>query len=415
MNLFKSKTSQHSLITIGTTGINGVLGLLFYIFSARLLGPSDFGNLLIVLAIIVIASDIADFGLNSGIINFVSKNKDTKDYYFYLSSAIQLKLLFGVITVVIISVGSIYLAETVFNKVAINSLLVAGSVGILGQMLFSFSTSTLQALQRFYSWSGLLIGSNLLRLIALFILLNTNQLSAQTVLFSFIVMPFLFFGFSLLLLPSKHILHFSHSQVSTDTLIKFSSWVGITNILWVFLSKADTLLLGRLVSSIQLGIYGIASQLTVVINQLISALAAVLAPRFASFKEKKEMNRFLIKFSFAISGLIILSVFLLPIVYFILPGILGEQYVTSLPIFVVLILAGLLVLLATPLHESIRYFFQRPNVFLYIYGIQLLLTTIFGIYLTNGYGILGMAFAILIGNLSNLLLSFFFYIKLFRS
>jgi O-antigen/teichoic acid export membrane protein len=282
-------------------------------------------------------------------------------------------------------------------------------------MLFSFSTSTLQALQRFKPWALLLIGSNLLRLIGLEVLIRNNQLTVQNILFVFIAMPFLFFGISLIFLPARHILLFTYHKLSTFQLVKFSSWIGISNILWVILSKLDVLLLGRIVSSLQLGIYGIASQLTVVITQLISALAAVLAPRFASFKGKREMNQFLIKFSFAIGGLITVIILLLPLSYFVLPLILGEEYREALPIFIVLIIAGFVLLLATPLHEAIRYFFQKPKVFLYVYSVQLFLIFILGIYFTYFYGILGMAIGVLVGNIANLLLSLFFYKRLFNS
>ena len=405
-------TSRNLFVSIGVTGSNGILGLLFYILSARFLGTADFGNLFLVLSIIIISSDIADFGLNSGIVNFVARHKDKESYQTYLRTIFYLKLFFGILAVIGLSVIADFLGRFVFQKPEITMLVITGSVGVLGQMLFSFSSVTFQALSRFQQWAFLMIGSNLLRLVAIIVLLYFQMISTENILLSFVFVPFLFFIVSLLFLPIRSFFLFTDLKLSATKILQFSSWVGITNLLWVFLSKADSLILGRFVSSFQLGIYGMASQLSVVVNQLISALATVLGPKFASFEDKKQMHTFLLKFSFGLSGLFISSFLLLPIAYFLLPLLLGDQFTQSMSVFAVLFCSGLLILLITPVHESLRYFFQKPQLFIPIYTVQLAVTLFGAIILLPIYGIFGMAYAILAGNIANVALSCFYYVRL---
>ncbi len=414
VNIIKSKTSRHSIISLGTTIINGILGLLFYIALARLLGPTEFGNILLVITLIIVCSDIADFGVNSGVVNFVSKHRGEDKSYSYLISALLSKIVVGGIVSISIFLLAGLIANLFFQKNDLAGLFMIGSGGILGMMLFSFSTSALQAMQKYGSWSVLLIGSNLLRIAAIFSLLATNSLSVETAMISYILMPYLFFVLSFFYLPVRKILTAKEIKQTAKSLFSFSSWVGGSNILWVLLTKSDTFLLGRLVTSFQLGIYGLATQLTIAVPQLISAFAAVLAPRFAAFSDKREMNLFLRKFTFIISGLILLMLICLPLVWYLIPFVLGNSYLDSYPVFVILLLGASLLLLATPMHEAIRYYFQKPHLFLGIYGIQLILLVVLGLDLTPKLGIMGMSYAVLIANLVNLLLSAYFYVRLLR-
>ncbi len=416
MILFKSQLLRHSSLTVGATIINGSLGFVFYIILARLIGTLNFGNILLALAMLVVVSDIADFGVNSAVVNFVSKHRKFEEKsYSYLLSALLSKMGFGVFVSIIFFFSATFLANVFFQKSDLIPLLQIASLGILGIMLFSFSTSYLQAMQQYRSWAFVLIGSNLMRILVLLILWKYGLLTATSALVSFVAMPYLFFFISFLFLPIFKIFRAKGDIGKTfRALFSFSFWIGGSNVLWAILSRADTFLLGRLVVSFELGIYGLVSQLTVAILQLISAFAAVLAPKFASFLNKKEMHYFLMKSVFVTAVLSVFIACLVPVGWFFIPVILGSEYAGSLGVFTALFTSALLLLMATPFHEAIRYFFEKPQIFLAIYSIQLLLLIGFGVYFTDRWGVLGMSFAVLIANTANLLLSIFYYIKLLK-
>src|SRR3990167_11366718 len=93
--LFRKKTIAHSAITFSGTFINGALGIIFFILLARFLGPEDFGLISIAILSLTLIADIADVGINTGIINFVSKyiSEDKNRAYKYLKLGFQYKLL----------------------------------------------------------------------------------------------------------------------------------------------------------------------------------------------------------------------------------------------------------------------------------------------------------------------------------
>ncbi|MBI2600214.1 oligosaccharide flippase family protein, partial [Candidatus Daviesbacteria bacterium] len=58
--IFSTATWKQSQITVIGTIINGVLGALFYILLARILGPAEFGILTVSLTTLVLIADMAD-------------------------------------------------------------------------------------------------------------------------------------------------------------------------------------------------------------------------------------------------------------------------------------------------------------------------------------------------------------------
>ena len=68
-----SKTFTQSGITLTGTILSGILGLLFYITVARILGPNNFGFLAVAITTITLVADIGNLGTDTGIIRFVGK------------------------------------------------------------------------------------------------------------------------------------------------------------------------------------------------------------------------------------------------------------------------------------------------------------------------------------------------------
>ena len=106
-NIFNSvihtKTVQHSGISIIGTFINGALGMLFFIFLARNLGPEDFGLLSVSISSLTLLADIADLGVNSSIIKFVGKNikEDSRIAYQFLKAGLLIKLFLWIAILII--------------------------------------------------------------------------------------------------------------------------------------------------------------------------------------------------------------------------------------------------------------------------------------------------------------------------
>jgi O-antigen/teichoic acid export membrane protein len=398
-------------ISTFTTVINGALGLSYYLIAAKLLSPAEFGVFFLTTSFIVVIADIADFGMDSGIINFVSKHKDQKGSD-YLRTALLYKILIGAAASVLIFLSASFISEVIFQKNTLKDLLQYGSLGVLGMLLFAASTSYLQAMQKLKEWSVILIGSNLFRLLIVGYLYLNNSLTPLLLVLTYVLIPYVFWLLSFVFLPVIDILKFNFSN--KKELLSFSFFVGLTDILWAGINRLDTFILGRIVDTTSLGLYGFAAQFTVVVPQFISALVGVIGPQFAAIKTKEEKDTLVSKLTFVLLILILLGLITLPVVGY-LWAVFFPQYEGSYFIFVILILASVMTLIATPLHESLRYFSNRPGVFIYIYGIQLTVLLLGGLYFGNISGIFGMSIAVLLSSLSNLITSYYFYQKINKS
>ncbi len=165
-----SNTLRHSLITLTGTILNGILGLLFYISLARYLGPNDFGLITISITILTLIADIADFGTNSGLVRFVSKNLiiNKREALKFLKLGLEIKLAIWIAILLVSFLVVPFLANTIFKKPELNFPLHLTMLGVGGALLFTFATSALQAFQKFLQWSFINILTNFLRLAIIF-------------------------------------------------------------------------------------------------------------------------------------------------------------------------------------------------------------------------------------------------------
>src|SRR4030066_1584027 len=94
-NLFFTETGKDTVIVFLTTGINIFIAGLFFVLVPRILGPSDFGIFATVVATGILATNIANFGVDSGILRFVSGREKNNPY---LALAFKVYLVLGLLT-----------------------------------------------------------------------------------------------------------------------------------------------------------------------------------------------------------------------------------------------------------------------------------------------------------------------------
>jgi O-antigen/teichoic acid export membrane protein len=286
------------MLTTIAVGINGVLGVCFFVLVARFLGPVEFGIFSIAIATISMVADIADFGTNTGIVRFIPKylNQKTTDAYKLLKLSLEIKaVVWFIVLIVGISAASL-IADIIFKKPELTLPLQLSFIGVGGAMLFSFTQASLQAYQKYKIWSFVNIFSNSLRLIIflLIALAGFGQLPAS--LFIYLGLPFCGFLLGLWFLPIKNIIRAKNEIEMLKDFRSFSWSVGIFTVIAAISGRLDTYIGARLLSPQELGVYGAAVQLNSFILQIIGAIGVVVAPKFASFDTLDKMIAYLKKF-----------------------------------------------------------------------------------------------------------------------
>lgn len=409
-----SKTIHHFLITSGGTAVNGLLGLLFYVVVARGLGPASYGILAVAITSITVLADIADLGIDTTLLRFVSKYRqiDPEKPLKLIKLGLSLKLLVWIIILLLGWLLAPSAARLIFLKPELAIPLRLSLIGAGGAMFFSLTTHVIQAYEKFWVWSFLNIGLNTIRIIAIGALIFLNTFSMSSVLWIYIALPFAGFFLSLFFLPSflkaKGDLHI------TKEFFNYSKWIAVVGILSAVASRLDTFISARLLSVTEVGLYAAAVQLSIVVPQLVFALATVIAPRLAGMNDTQKTITYLKKTQLLVTAMFLGGVLISPAAFVIIPAVYGQSYNAAILPFIILFLAQLVFLLALPAHQAIYYYFSKPNVLTFVTVGQLIITAGAGWFLISNFGILGAAFTVLINNLFAFIIPGFWVIHRFK-
>lgn len=410
--IIKTRTIAYSLIAFIGTAANGLLGTVFFIVLARNLGTRDFGIVSVAITTFILVSDIADLGINSGIINFVSKyrSQNIQLVYKFMNLALKTKLAIWLIVAVVGYISSNFIAQNILLKPELQYSLRLSFLGVGSSLLFSFVTNSLQAFQKFISWSLINISMNGLRLIVVIFLISSLSLNINNSLIVYLTVPFLGFFLGFLVLPKKF-LFVSNERSIEKLFFNYNKWIAALTIISAITARLDTFLSTRLLSISQVGIYSVATQLTSLMPQFISSLAVVIGPKLASQDSNQKAWEYFKKVQFFCIGLSVLALLFLPILIFLIPIFYGHLYNQSTNPFIILFVAQLVFLLAIPSHQAIFYYFSKPKVFIPISLGQMLINLSLGYYLISNYQIMGASLTVLIGMLFNFLIPLIWVVK----
>ena len=101
-------------------------------------------------------------------------------------------------------------------------------------------------------------------------------------------------------------------------------------------------------------------------------------------------------------GLAALGILSIPVVLWIIPILFGVSYISSGPLFIILLFAMLIFLISVPIHMSVFYYFSYPKLFFWISLGHLAIIAGVGWDLISAYGVMGAAWTVLIGQVFNL-------------
>ncbi len=411
-SILRTSTLRQSTLTFTATIINGVLGMVFYIFLARVLRPSNFGLFSLSVMVYALVADIGNLGINTGIVNFVPKYliSDNNKSLQFLKLGLISKIAISIITCVIGYICAPYIANNVFNKPELTNPLRLVFYGVGNTWLFSFTTSYYQATQKFFSWGAIQIFINLVRLIAVIYLASISKLNLNTAILCFIFATLLGFMTGFINISNN----FLKTKISKEVIKEFfqyNKWVAVSGGVSAFSSRADVFILGRLASPFAIGLYSAANQLVQVIPQLIGAIGTVVSPKYASLDSDEKMLKYFKKVQLMVTGIAAALLISTPVVKWIIYTFFGEEYVRSYPIFFILLIAMLVFLISVPVHNAIIYYYSYPKLFSYLSIINLFVVLPSAFYLTSRYGVMATAYAVLIGNSVNFIIPTIWFIK----
>ncbi len=413
--IIKTKTFYQSVVTSSATIINGLLGVTFYILVARILGPVEFGMVTVALTTLTLIADMATIGADTGIVRFVGKyyQKDKIKALRFLKLGFKLK---AIVAAVVFSVGwftAPLAASLIFGKPELTMPLRYAVAGAAGMLVFSFTTSALQAMQKFWTWGLINILANSLRLGAIVFLATVGLLSLDLTLASYIACIFLGFFTSLLFLPN--FFKAKGEDAYAKEFLHYNKWVGAFVVVAALSGRLDTFMATKLLSLGEVGIYGVATGLAAVGSQVVAGITTVVAPKLAGFESDVKAIIYLKKLQMLSLGLGFAAViFGIPIGYFMIKTLYGPQFVGSIFPLSILIISQAIFIISIPAHSSVIYYFGYPKLFVYISIVHLAIIGGLGWVLITNMGYVGAAITVLVGNISNFLIPAVWALRKFK-
>jgi O-antigen/teichoic acid export membrane protein len=194
---------------------------------------------------------------------------------------------------------------------------------------------------------------------------------------------------------------------------RFSRWVYASNALSIVRFRLNSILLARLATLPEVGLYGYADKLASVLTLFTSAVTTVFVPRASHLLDREELRALLRK---SYRWLLILVPFLVAAPFAVRPAIafLSPEYVEAAPICSILLVSILFSLASLP-SNTVLYSLNKPHVETFVEVVALVLTGVLGYTLVRSHGGLGAAVAMLIQRfVSAVLVVGWVYVTVFR-
>ncbi|HET7098892.1 MAG TPA: oligosaccharide flippase family protein [Patescibacteria group bacterium] len=386
---------QSSLTTFGTIA-NGFLGAIFYILVARMLGPAQFGLFSIATLVLNMVADIGDLGTNTGLVRFVGGNRvnNPEKANRFLKLGLEVKILASIVIGVVGVLASSWIAVFLFKKPELTNLLQFAFIGVSGSLLFSFILTTLQAYERFWSWSLIQVISNSGRVILIIFFYNFLTVSPITSMGIYIVIPLLSFIAGLFVTSTR----FFKVRGETSEIKEFfhyNKWVALFTLIAAFSARLDSFLTARYLTFFEIGIYAAATRVTQIVPQIVGAISTVVAPKMAGIGTKSEFIEYMKKTQLFVFSIALLGILSIPVISYLIPIIFGSAYSASIPIFIVLLFAMLFLLISIPVHTAVFYYFSYPKLFVWISTAHLIIVALSGYFFIPTYGVMAIAYSVL--------------------
>ncbi|EKE12730.1 MAG: polysaccharide biosynthesis protein [uncultured bacterium] len=357
--LFSATAKDTFVLFVGNLGA-AFWGFLFILFVARSLSVYDFGIFSAALNLVVILASLADIGISTGSVNFVSVHSAKGEHekaneYVKASFLIRLFIVLGISVIIVVFapfVSKTFLA-TQDPKIAIWAAVIP--IFLFPDLFFPY---ILQAKKKFLHSTIIDNAFYIARLLFALAFYTIGGLTMSKAFWAFGV------GFAaslvFIFIYLKPDFFRSHpGKEEYKKLLKYSGWIGVNRIISSVSGRLDVQMLATMAGALATGLYSIPSRLASFIIVLSGSFSAVLAPRLAGFGNKENEKKYILKSLIALlpitAGIVLWIIIAKPFIL----TLFGDKYIDSVPVFQALALAQIPFLFTVPSVSAIIYAMKK--------------------------------------------------------
>lgn len=361
--LKRNETLRNVLINTTGTYLNIFFIAVFAIVTVRILTPSQYGVLSVLLGITYVLANILDLGVSATLyanIPVIYENKEKLRKFIKASFLYQSSIAILIISLLIISFPK--LDEIFFKTGASSWELNLTAFSILFFVWQNFLVNSLLAAKRVIESNLYLNISNVVKTIVLFLLIISKKISIASLIFTFgILGPAAFF--LMVVINKKDAFYYTVKAPFEKEQLDFSYIFAffLASQFFNLATKIDLFLLSYYLSKDIVGYYGLAQKIVLTVAMSISSITQILSPKFAKAKTKQEIKkvskealRFLLFPTLGYIGIIILPTQIYEIVF-------TSKFLPAFPIVRSLSLSFLFYPLANIPYLLLLYTFKKPK------------------------------------------------------
>lgn len=292
-DLLKKPISKNILINTIGNYLNIFFTAFFAFLLVRIMSPSDYGVLSVLLGVSYVLANILDFGTSASIYSYLPPmiEKRHKNIYVFLKTILTFQTIFSAVVITLLLLFFPYLDKVFFKTGAPWWELYLTTFSVLFFIWQNYAINALNAAKKFFQANLYLNLSNFIKTLFIIILIFFKAINIATIIFTFgIFGPVIFFV--LLFFEKKNIV----SKIIKADIKKEEFRFGYTITFFIgsqffnLAQRMDLFLLSFFLSkSPEVGYYGLAQKIILTVMASISSVTQVLSPNFSRITTKKDV------------------------------------------------------------------------------------------------------------------------------
>lgn len=295
LSFIKKPTSRDVVINTIGNYLNVVFIAFFAFLLVRIMQPSEYGVLSVLLGISYVLANILDFGTTASIYSYlpVMIEKKQKNIYTFLKTIFFYQTTFSLIIIALLFIFFPYLDKVFFKTGAPWWELYITTFSVLFLVWQNYAINALFAAKRFLKANVFLNLSNLIKTIVIFVMIPMNLITVGSIIFVFGIMgPVIFF--ILLFFEKKHVVFSILKAKVKKEEFRFGYTITffIASQFFNIAQRMDLFLLSYFLSkSPEVGYYGLAQKIILTVIASIASITQVLSPRFSKITNQEAVRR----------------------------------------------------------------------------------------------------------------------------
>lgn len=317
------------------------------------------------LGIFHIANQFGDFGFTTGFIktgalHFQSKSEKLAHVF---RAALELKIFSAFFVLAIGILFSTLISKLTFNSSQYTNYVIITFMASFFAIMGGYTNSLLQITERFKLLSFIKTAPVFIKFFLIVIFFYLFSFSFNQIFVAYFIVPILTFILGAFYIPYKDVLAPRGTKQERHEILSVSKWIYISTVAVAGIGQVDVLMVRSMLNSIDLANLVGAQKLSSLIPIITATLVTVLLPKISGQQDRQALNYFFRKTLLFIP--IIVVVFIIGIFAsdYIIPLLLGEKYIPSVPIFKYYLIGYATGLFITPI-SLILYSLNKEHLFI---------------------------------------------------